>query len=89
MISIMKTRRMLYNECIGYLANIIDTTKEERSKSEDVAVVRNFVEVFPEDLSGIRLDREISFEIELMPGTTPISKAPYRMAPAELKELQT
>ena len=53
-----------------------------------MVVVRNFVEVFPKDLPGIPPDHEISFEIEFMLGTAPISKAPYRMAPAELKELQ-
>ncbi|KAL5552832.1 hypothetical protein UlMin_040233 [Ulmus minor] len=56
---------------------------------EDVLVINEFIEVFPEDLPGIPPDREITFEIELLPGTAPISKAPYRMAPAELKELQT
>ncbi|KAL5553902.1 hypothetical protein UlMin_041303 [Ulmus minor] len=45
-------------------------------------------DVFPEDLPGIPPEREISFEIELLPGSAPVSKAPYRMAPAELKELQ-
>ncbi|KAL5537339.1 hypothetical protein UlMin_046267 [Ulmus minor] len=45
-------------------------------------------DVFPEELPGIPPEREISFEIELLPGSAPVSKAPYRMAPAELKELQ-
>ena len=47
------------------------------------------MEVFPEELPGLPAEREILFEIELLPGTAPVSKAPYRMAPAELKELQT
>ena len=51
-------------------------------------VVCKFPDVFPEELPGLPPDREIEFEIELLPGTTPISKAPYRMAPAELKELK-
>ena len=46
------------------------------------------MDIFPEELPGLPPVREISFEIELLPGTGPISKAPYRMAPAELKELQ-
>ncbi|KAL5543578.1 hypothetical protein UlMin_007362 [Ulmus minor] len=60
-----------------------------RGQQKDVPVVDEFVEVFPEDLPGIPPNREITFEIELLPGTTPISKAPYHMAPAELRELQT
>ena len=47
-----------------------------------------FLDVFPEELPGLVPDREIEFEIELLPGTMPISKAPYQMAAAELKELK-
>ena len=53
-----------------------------------VPVVNEFFDVFPEDLLGLPPDGEIEFEIELAPGTEPISIAPYRMAPAELKELK-
>ena len=51
-------------------------------------MVKNFMDVFPEDLPVLPLDREIKFEMELLPETLPISKAPYRMALAELKELK-
>ena len=44
--------------------------------------------MFPDDLPGLPPDREIEFNIDLQPGITPISQAPYRMAPAELKELK-
>ncbi|KAL5553968.1 hypothetical protein UlMin_041370 [Ulmus minor] len=87
-ISALKAKKMLSNGCVGYLAHIVDTTIDAILKPEDVHVVRNFLEVFPEDLPGLPPDREIEFEIELLPGTSPISKAPYRMAPAELKELK-
>jgi hypothetical protein len=52
-------------------------------------VVQEFLDVFPEDLPGLSPDREIELCIELTPGTALISKAPYRMAPTELKELKT
>ncbi|TYJ96346.1 ty3-gypsy retrotransposon protein [Cucumis melo var. makuwa] len=55
---------------------------------EDVLVVKEFLDVFPDDLSGLPPDREIEFTIELLSGTAPISQAPYRMAPSELKELK-
>ncbi|KAL0554785.1 hypothetical protein IC582_008713 [Cucumis melo] len=51
-------------------------------------VVRDYPDVFPEELPGLPPHREVEFAIELEPGTVPISKAPYRMAPAELKELK-
>ena len=56
---------------------------------EDVLVVRDFPDVFPDDLPGLPPEREIDFPIDLVPGTAPISLPPYRMAPAELKELKT
>lgn len=50
--------------------------------------MREFPDVFPEELPGLPPKREVEFSIDLNPGTTPISRAPYRMAPAELKELK-
>ena len=79
---------MLIKSCVGYLASTVDTTKKVVTELSDVWVVCKFSDVFPEELLGLPLDREIEFEIELLPGTTPISKAPYRMAPTELKELK-
>ena len=67
----------------------MDTTKKEKVNLKDVLMVNEFIEVLSKDLLGIPLDREITFETELLPRTMSISKAPYCMAPAELKELQT
>ena len=67
---------------------MVDTTKKEKAKLEDVPIVSDYMGVFPDELPGLPPDRALTFEIELLPGTAPISKAPYRMAPAELKELQ-
>ena len=58
-------------------------------KIEDVPVVNEFPDVFPDELPGLPPDREIEFAIDLAPGTEPVSKAPYRMAPVEMKELAT
>ena len=85
----MQAQRMLANEWIGFLASVVDKSKEKKLDPTEVPVVREFIEVFPEELPGLPPSREISFKIELLPGTGPISKAPYRMAPAELKKLQT
>jgi hypothetical protein len=56
-------------------------------KLEDIHVVREFLDVFPDDLPRI-VEREIEFKIELQPGTAPIAKAPYKMSHVELKELK-
>ncbi|KAL5563636.1 hypothetical protein UlMin_033383 [Ulmus minor] len=87
-ISSMRARRMLSSGCQGFLATVVDTTRVEKSGPEGIAVVREFTDVFPEELPGLPPDREVSFEIDLIPGSAPVSKAPYRMAPEELKELQ-
>ena len=78
---------MLVSGCQGFLATMVDKTHVEKSKPEDIAVVRELSYVFPKELPSLPPDREISFEIELLPRTTSVLKAPYRMAPAELKEL--
>ncbi|GJS20123.1 putative ribonuclease H-like domain-containing protein [Tanacetum coccineum] len=63
-------------------------TSLEGPNIENLSVVREFADVFPDELPGLPPAREIEFGIELIPGAEPISKAPYRMAPVELKELK-
>ena len=87
-VSVVKASRMLIKGCVRYLASVMDTTIKVATKQSDVRVVCRFSDVFPEELPGLPPDQEIEFEIELLPGTTPISKAPYQMAPAEMKELK-
>src|SRR4051812_19506874 len=55
---------------------------------EDIPVVRDFPDVFPEELPGMPPDRCVDFIVDLMPGTTPISRRPYKMAPRELADLK-
>ncbi|KAA0035225.1 DNA/RNA polymerases superfamily protein [Cucumis melo var. makuwa] len=66
-----------------------ETLEISKLKLEDIPVVREFPDVFLEELSGLSPDREIEFSIDLVPETTPISQAPYRMAPMELRELKS
>jgi hypothetical protein len=54
----------------------------------NIRVVRDFLDVFPEELARMPPDREVEFIIDLLPGTTPISKRPYRISVGELKELK-
>ena len=62
--------------------------RQEGTRLEDIPIVKEFSDVFPDDISGLPPDRAIEFVIELIPGTKPISFPPYRMVPAELKELK-
>ncbi|GJW58426.1 hypothetical protein Tco_0105157 [Tanacetum coccineum] len=76
--------------CPFFLAHV--TTKEDEDKSEkkqleDVPIVWDFPEVFPEDFSGLPPTRQVEFQIDLAPGAAPVAHAPYRLAPAEMKEL--
>lgn len=56
------------------------------TKVEDIPIIWEFINVFPEDLPGLSPDREVDFVIDLVPGTAPISIAPYCMALMELKD---
>ena len=79
---------MLTKGRIGYLASILDTVKKVKTELSDIRVICKFLDVFPEDFLRLPLDQEIEFEIELLLGTASISKASYRMALMELKELK-
>ncbi|KAE8667313.1 Kinesin-3 [Hibiscus syriacus] len=78
--------RMIIKDSEAFLAYILDT-RSSQSDIEGIRIVKEFSDVFPEELPGLPLDREVEFEIEIYYGSTPVSMAPYRMAPKELKEL--
>ncbi|GJT93809.1 hypothetical protein Tco_1082654 [Tanacetum coccineum] len=61
--------------------------KVDEPKVGDISVVRDFVDVFPEDFSGLRPQRQVEFRIDLVHGATSIAKSPYRLAPLEIQEL--
>nr|GEW14907.1 putative reverse transcriptase domain-containing protein [Tanacetum cinerariifolium] len=89
-ISCTKMQKYMLEGCHVFLAHV--TTKETKEKSEkrrleDVPIVQNFPEVFPEDFLGLPLTRQVEFQIDLIPGTAPIAHAPYRLARSEMKEL--
>ncbi|XP_070014077.1 uncharacterized protein [Nicotiana sylvestris] len=86
-ISYLKAVKMINKGCINHLVRVMDTNAEAPSL-ESVPVVNEFPDVFPYELPRFPPDRKIDFGIEVMPGTQPISIPPYKMAPAELKELK-
>nr|GEZ59935.1 putative reverse transcriptase domain-containing protein [Tanacetum cinerariifolium] len=76
--------------CDVFLAHV--TTREAKDKSkgkrlEDVPIVRDFLEVFHEDFLGFPPARPVEFQIDLVPGVVPVARAPYQLAPSEMKEL--
>jgi len=86
-ISAIKATKLMRQGCQGFLASVLDTIKTD-IKIETIPVVNEFLDVFLKYLPGPPLDRDVEFAIDVMPGTAPISKAPYRMTPAEIKELK-
>ncbi|GJV54837.1 putative reverse transcriptase domain-containing protein [Tanacetum coccineum] len=89
-ISYTKIQEYMLKGCLVILANV--TTKETEDKSEkkrlkDVPIVRDFPEVFPEDLPSLPPTRQVEFQIDLILGAAPVARAPYRLAPSEMKEL--
>nr|GEV76878.1 hypothetical protein [Tanacetum cinerariifolium] len=65
----------------------LKTMKVNESKLEDIHVVREFPDVFPEDLSGLPPSREVEFRTDLIHGAMHVAKSPYRLAPMEIQEL--
>ena len=86
-ISFFKARKIIAKGCLYNVVRVKDLECETRS-IELVPVVREFPEVFPNDLPGVPLEWEIDFGIDLLPDTNPISIPPYRMDLAKLKELK-
>ncbi|KAI3701720.1 hypothetical protein L6452_27002 [Arctium lappa] len=86
-ISAIKVKAMIWQGREGFLAALQDP-EEVCLKLEDIHVVNEFPDVFPDELPGVPPEREVEFTIDLIPGASPISKAPYRMAPSEMKELK-
>ena len=83
----IQARRFLWKGCETFLALILDS-KRDQVDVEKILVVREFPDVFPEELPGIPLERGVDLSIEIVPGTTPISRTPYRMTHSKLKELR-
>ncbi|XP_074327982.1 uncharacterized protein LOC141665897 [Apium graveolens] len=83
----IQTKKLIHKGCEAYLAYVVDKGREV-SNPEDIPVVRDFLDVFPKELPGLPPGRQVEFIIDLVPSTEPISKAPYRMAPTEMKELE-
>nr|GEY17970.1 hypothetical protein [Tanacetum cinerariifolium] len=91
-ISCMKTQKYIQKGCQVYLAQVTSKKagdKSEEKRLEDVSIIREFLEVFPEDLPGLPHTRQVEFQIDLVLDAAPVARAPYPLAPAEVQELST
>ncbi|GJS04424.1 putative reverse transcriptase domain-containing protein, partial [Tanacetum coccineum] len=91
-ISCTKTPKYIKRGCPNFLAQVIKKGIEDKSEDkrlEDVSTIRDFPEVFPEDLPGLPPTRQVEFQIDLVLGAAPMARASYRLAPSELQELST
>ncbi|GKB42986.1 putative reverse transcriptase domain-containing protein, partial [Tanacetum coccineum] len=89
-ISYTKTQKYLLKGCHVFLAHVTAKKAEDKSEEkqlEDVPIVRDFPKVFPEDLPGILLTRQVEFKIDLVPSAALVARAPYRLTSFEMKEL--
>ncbi|GJX86219.1 putative reverse transcriptase domain-containing protein, partial [Tanacetum coccineum] len=89
-ISYFKTQEYMLKGCPVFLAHVTTNEVEDKSEKkqlEDVPIVRDFPKVFPKDLPGLPPTRQVEFQIDLVLGAAPVARAPYRLAPSEMKEL--
>ena len=87
MISGSQAGKLLRKRAIGYFAYLVNQPAN-KSQVEQVPVVKEYSDVFPEKLDTAPPNREVEFGVELLSGVGPISKSPYRMVPIELQKLK-
>ncbi|KAJ9547556.1 hypothetical protein OSB04_020099 [Centaurea solstitialis] len=88
--TIAKVRKYLQQGCAGYLAYaVVDQAKGKKLSIANVLMVSEFPDVFLEELPGIPPDRQVEFRIDLVPGSAPVARTPYHLAPPELQELSS
>ncbi|KAJ9544586.1 hypothetical protein OSB04_024293 [Centaurea solstitialis] len=87
-VSRMKARSYSRKKYVAFLVQVIEK-KSKVKKLEDIPVVRNYPELFPGELPGLPPTKQVEFRIDLIPGAAHVAKAPYRLAPAEMRELSS
>nr|GEV74318.1 reverse transcriptase domain-containing protein [Tanacetum cinerariifolium] len=86
LISCIKTDRYISRGCQVFIAQVMEKKSEDK-RLEDIPVVREFPDVFPEDLPGLPPVRQVEFPIDLIPGAAPVAHTPYRLAPSKMQKL--
>nr|GEY27593.1 putative reverse transcriptase domain-containing protein [Tanacetum cinerariifolium] len=85
-ISCIKARKLIERGSQLFVAHVAEKESQEK-RLEDVPVIQDFPEVFPDDLPGLPPPRQVEFRIDLVLGDAPVARVPYRLAPSEMKEL--
>ncbi|GJU68694.1 putative reverse transcriptase domain-containing protein [Tanacetum coccineum] len=86
LISCIKTERYISRGCQVFMIQVMEKKPDEK-RLEDIPVVKEFSDVFPENLPGLPPVRQVEFQIDLIPGAAPVAQTPYRLAPSEMQEL--
>ncbi|GKD34289.1 putative reverse transcriptase domain-containing protein [Tanacetum coccineum] len=86
LISCIKTKRYISRGCQVFVAQVMEN-KSDKKRLEDIPVVREFPEVFPEDLPSLPPVRQVEFQIDLIPEVTPVARAPYKLAHSKMQKL--
>ncbi|GJT30655.1 putative reverse transcriptase domain-containing protein [Tanacetum coccineum] len=86
LISCIKTERYISRGCQVFVIQVMEKKSDEK-RLEDIPIVREFLEVFPENLPGLPPVHQVEFQIDLISGATPVARAPYRLASSEMHEL--
>nr|GEX23696.1 putative reverse transcriptase domain-containing protein [Tanacetum cinerariifolium] len=85
-ISCIKAHKYVKRGCHLFLPHVTERKSKEK-RMENVPVIHDFPEVFPEELPGLPPPRQVEFQIDLVPGAALVARAPYRLTPSEMKEL--
>ncbi|GJT14753.1 putative reverse transcriptase domain-containing protein [Tanacetum coccineum] len=86
LISCIKTERYISREYQVFIAQVLEKKSDEK-RLEDIPVVREFLEVYPEDLPGLPPVCQVEFQIDLIPVAAPVARVPYRLAPSKMQGL--
>ncbi|KAD3640129.1 hypothetical protein E3N88_29352 [Mikania micrantha] len=87
-VSCIKARKYLKKKYYAFLAHVVEK-KPDKKAVGDIPVIRDYPDVFPEDLPGLPPVRQVEFRIDLVPRANPVAKSPYRLAPSEMQELSS
>ncbi|GKD00128.1 putative reverse transcriptase domain-containing protein [Tanacetum coccineum] len=85
-ISCIKARKCVERGCHLFLAHVTENKSKEK-RMEDVPVIRDFPDAFPQEFPGLPPPRQVEFRIDLVPWAAPVARAPYRLAPSKMREL--
>jgi len=88
-ISALQMKRSIQKGCKVYVVHFINNNEENKKyELENIPIINEYMDVFPDEIPGLPPKRDIDITIDLVPGSVPISKAPYRLNILELKELK-